>query len=335
MVAAAGSRPFEQQSGDNPFALRAMAEGGKDQGATLACCVCGPRMTSRPYRRIDGFVYRRCKGCGLVFLATDQNVAAAFYRDTTKGDSPRLAQDKAGRHSIEYWSVPRMFMKHRQVFERFFADRLDRLCQAGYSGGPRLAIGCGYGFFVKFLVDRGLPAAGIDTAAEQVAWARERWGLDLAVSAVEDFVPAAKQEAIVMADVLEHVWDPVAVLRQVRQMLVPEGVLAVQVPNVLRGLVPPGHSWGVPHHLWQFSRRTLGRVLAEAGFRVESWSTGVLGVIGMYERGGPSRRERLYMWLARRLKIGNRLLVLCRPKKTVPATSALPRPGRKARDGTD
>ncbi len=279
---------------------------------SLSCAVCDPGQTFSRYRVVDGYQYLRCEGCRQVFLETDRNAQPTFYSDTFD----YLASKKTvTRHSIEYWSVPQLFSKYRAVFNHFFNERLSHLRRAGYGNGPLLDIGCGYGFFVKYLQERGIDAVGIDTAAEQIAWANRHWQLDLQVCPVEDFQPDRQFEAAVMADVLEHVWNPVAVLSRVREFIKPGGLLAVQVPNLLGFKLPPGHSWGVPHHIWQFDRRTLGKVLRKSGYHELAFSTGVLGVIGMHEHGGPTFIQKLYMRFARHFKVGNRLLVICRRER--------------------
>ncbi|MBF0397328.1 MAG: class I SAM-dependent methyltransferase, partial [Desulfobacterales bacterium] len=165
---------------------------------------------------------------------------------------------------------------------------------------------------VQFCKTQGIKAFGIDIEREQIEWARNKWGLDVCQASVENFQPGYSFSAVVMADVLEHVWDPVAALINIRSILEPKGFLVVQVPNLLGIKVPPGHSWGVPHHLWQFNQKTLTRIIVENGFEVISSSTGVLGIIGMYEKGFLSFKEQLYIWLAKKFHIGNRLMLICK-----------------------
>ena len=74
-------------------------------------------------------------------------------------------------------------------------------------------------------------------------------------------------------------------------------------------------TWGLPHHIWQFSRSSLRQLLNSAGFQIASMQTGIMGVIGVYERGGPSWSDQINWSLARTLGIGNRLAVVAIPHR--------------------
>jgi 2-polyprenyl-3-methyl-5-hydroxy-6-metoxy-1,4-benzoquinol methylase len=70
-------------------------------------------------------------------------------------------------------------------------------------------------------------------------------------AAFEEFAPPQPFDTIILGHVLEHVEDPVAVLRRVRGWLAPDGVVCAAVPNanslhrqaaVLMGLLPAEHA---------------------------------------------------------------------------------------------
>lgn len=70
-------------------------------------------------------------------------------------------------------------------------------------------------------------------------------------AAFEEFTPARPFDTIILGHVLEHVEDPVGVLRRVRGWLAPGGVVCAAVPNamslhrqaaVLMGLLPDEHA---------------------------------------------------------------------------------------------
>ena len=86
-------------------------------------------------------------------------------------------------------------------------------------------------------------------------------------------------DVITMFDVIEHVPDPTRDMQVVWAMLKPGGLFIVSTPNI-DGLFPrlslkvagALDYWPhpePPHHLYQFSVRTLSAMLAKAGFKVE------------------------------------------------------------------
>ena len=85
-------------------------------------------------------------------------------------------------------------------------------------------------------------------------------------------------DAVVCADVLEHLRDPGALLRKLRDLLVPDGALIASIPNarhmeVVQQLIEGNWSYqpeGVldRDHLRFFTRRSAEQLLEEAGFEV-------------------------------------------------------------------
>lgn len=118
--------------------------------------------------------------------------------------------------------------------------------------GSVLEIGCGSGWQLEALKRAGWKTQGIDFDPAAVAAARSR-GLDVQVGDVRDLgLAAASFDAIVMAHVLEHVFDPVGLLIECKRLLKPGGRLVSITPNgrslghriygpAWRGLEPPRH----------------------------------------------------------------------------------------------
>lgn len=265
-------------------------------------------MPRAPFGTRSGFGLARCTGCGLVFLDRLGNaVNGRFYVDAADRLDPR-----AGRDAIEYWSVPAMFDRHRAVFEGFFEERWRRLNAARPGIRRLLDVGCGYGLFLAHVAARGVIVRGIEIDQGVAGYARERFGLSVSETPVEAYATDERFDCVVMCDVLEHLADPKAALERCGELLAPGGILFLQVPNLVGFRIPLGHGWGLPHHIWQFGPHSLSRLVERSGLRPEAWHTGVLGVIGVYERGGPSWRDRLAWAAARRLKLGNRLMLIAR-----------------------
>ena len=117
---------------------------------------------------------------------------------------------------------------------------------------------------------------------------------------------------IVVCDLLEHLYEPNAQLKKINRALSKTGILFIQIPNLLGFKLPPFHGFGLPYHIWQFDIRTLKKLLEKNDFEILRWWTGVMGVIGVYESGGPSISDRIMWKLAERLKIGNRLMAVAK-----------------------
>ena len=178
---------------------------------------------------------------------------------------------------------------HRLVFE------------AVPEGARVLDVGCATGYLAAALAQRGARVTGVEADPGAAARARER-GVEVTEGDVEDPAVLAalprELDVVVLADVLEHLRDPAAVLSATRALLAPEGVAVVSLPNVahwtarrelLRGRYPRAdHGIFDRSHLRFFTRATAHDLAAQAGFAVarERFATSSLPL-------EPSLRRRL------------------------------------------
>ncbi len=118
--------------------------------------------------------------------------------------------------------------------------------------GRVLEVGCGSGWQLAHMKQAGWDTLGLDFDPAAAAAARRR-GLEVRVGDVRDLgLDAGSFDAVVMAHVLEHVFDPVGLLAECRRLLKPGGRLVSITPNARslghrfyksswRGLEPPRH----------------------------------------------------------------------------------------------
>ncbi len=102
-----------------------------------------------------------------------------------------------------------------------------------------LEVGCATGYFTKVLAERGCKVVGmeIDPDAAKVA---EQWAERVVVGNADDaeawdLVDDESFDVITFGDVLEHLGDPVAVLRTAVRKLKPSGFVVTSLPNVAHG----------------------------------------------------------------------------------------------------
>ena len=272
----------------------------------IKCCICNGEGQEAPYKKIGDFSLWRCRKCNLVYFKDSPDGQDGFIRQA------KDVLNKREREKVEYWSFPHLYDKHKDVFSYYFAERLSRIKQFKPDLYSLFDIGCGYGFWLRFCKDRGLDVEGMDAAAEAVDYAREVLKLDVAESSLEGYEFKRSYDVMVMCDILEHLPQPNNELKKISQALSDSGVLFIQVPNLLGFKLPLFHGFGLPYHIWQFSVPSLNLLLEKNGFKILKYWTGVLGVIGVYERGGPGILDDISWYLARQFRIGNRLMVLAR-----------------------
>ena len=158
--------------------------------------------------------------------------------------------------------------KRRQRFDKF-------VCFLRYPGkGARvLDIGCGNGRVMMQLRSVGWHVSGVEPDPKSAAQAREA-GLDVRVGQLEPGAwPERYFDAITMNHVIEHLHDPIGILRTCAQLLKPGGAISIATPNLRsRGHEIFGRDWlhlDTPRHLVLFSPNSLRKCLEASGFRPE------------------------------------------------------------------
>src|SRR3954452_2641118 len=141
-----------------------------------------------------------------------------------------------------------------------------------------LELGPATGYMSRALVERGCSVVGIEldpAMAEQAAEVAERMIVgDLDRLDFDRELGEDRFEVIVAADVLEHLRDPLTVLRRLRAFLKPDGAFVISIPNVAHGSVRLALLEGNfdyreiglldSTHLHFFTRESFERMLDEA-----------------------------------------------------------------------
>jgi len=99
--------------------------------------------------------------------------------------------------------------------------------------GPRKAldVGSGYGFFSKEALEAGFEVTAINPGRWENVVYRQLTGLEPIERAFEEVEFNTHFDLVLLSQVLEHMYDPQAVLGKVRRLLAKEGVVAIAVPN--------------------------------------------------------------------------------------------------------
>ena len=143
--------------------------------------------------------------------------------------------------------------------------------------GTVLDVGCGDGLLLTLLKQKGIIAEGVDISPEGVAKCVAA-GFVAKVHSVDGPLPYQDRsfDTVVLLDVLEHVYDPAVVLREVAR--VARMQVIVSVPNfsslparlqTLHGEVPENNR---PHkgHVYWFNDAVLRGVVHDAGLAIET-----------------------------------------------------------------
>lgn len=163
------------------------------------------------------------------------------------------------------------FAGRRQIIKSF----LERLCrdvnvESSGNGGRHtqniLDVGCGTGANLEMLSQFG-EAEGVDISIEALSYCRER-GLENVKQGAAEALPYENSsfDLVTGLDVVEHLDDDLAGLKEMRRVLRPGGHCLVFVPAFM-------FLWGVQddisHHRRRYTLHQLKRVMNQVGFEVE------------------------------------------------------------------
>ncbi len=217
--------------------------------AALTCPVCGDADHAVLFMSANGYPIVRCHACGVAF--TDDREApppATLY--------PAFSQTKSGVQEAVR-SALAVFLRQREAFVREVAPQ-----------GRLLDYGCGSGAFARWMRRGGYEVVGLEPFSlgdplEEPGLLLVRESLESASRHLGTF------DVITLWHVLEHLKNPVEVLKQLGAMLRPGGRIIVSVPNFgsMQSKIFKG-AWfhlDPPRHLIHFDARTLRTCFAKAG----------------------------------------------------------------------
>ena len=205
----------------------------------------------------DAPQHRRCSACGADYPLVDGVEVLAPDHDANREDGwdPSLFEALDDLLDGHPWYGGR----NRAIlaFLRRYAPDV--------FGGRGLDLGCGNGFVTAFLAQHGVDMRGADIYLEGLRLAARRTDARLALFAPGKLPYADEFDLVVLADVIEHVEDDVALLAQAGAALHAGGALLVTVPAF-------SWLWGriddAAHHRRRYSAGQLRHALLKAGFSV-------------------------------------------------------------------
>ena len=192
-----------------------------------------------------------------------------------------------------------------EVGRRATANRLLDLIAAHVPSGRLLDVGCGHGLLLDEARKRGYETLGLELSRDGARYARETLKLEVRELPLESFGEGrngdapGEFDAIVLADVLEHLDDPVAAIDSCARLLRPSGVVCIVTPDPSSVTARAAGSrwWGyLPAHTVLLPRKTLRELISARGlvisddvpfvrtFAARRW------VGGLAERIGPLSR---------------------------------------------
>lgn len=195
-----------------------------------------------------GYTLVKCCQCGLVFL-NPRPVRELSYSSYTE-DDPERAQRKPAFYERFYFYLFRHIPSSRK--------------------GALLDVGCGSGRYIYTLRQAGWDAKGVDISPTD--YGKKKLGLDIHEGDLLDCkFPSEAFDAVTLWWTLEHVHEPLSLLKETHRILKNDGVCVVGVQNIksLEAEIFKQYWFHLflPKHLYHFSPVSLKAILEKAGFK--------------------------------------------------------------------
>jgi SAM-dependent methyltransferase len=213
----------------------------------------------KDYRR----EFWRCARCGLMTGIMDLDPAELYegpYVDATYGRKG-LAE-----------TFERIMLLPPERSDN--AQRVQRIEEELGPGGARtvLDVGSGIGVFPARMKEAGWRCTALDPDPRTTEHLRHEIGVEAVRADFMDAPDLGSFSLISLNKVLEHVPNPVDMLRRCRRFLAPDGTVYVEVPDGEAAAADPEGSDREEffiEHLWAFSPASLEHLAEKAGFAAD------------------------------------------------------------------
>ena len=227
------------------------------------CPVCAadkiaPQLTAKDYTvSQQQFSIWHCNNCTVRFTqdVPEQNAIGAFYQS-----------DNYISHSDTKKGIVNS-LYHLVRSRTLNAKRKLIIDKVGMMKGEILDIGCGTGAFLNTMKTAGWGITGLEPDDTAIKKAAELYNIQAQLPEKLFELKPSTYHAITMWHVLEHVYELHAYIKQLHNLLTPQGKIFIAVPNYTSydaGLY--NEHWAaydLPRHLYHFSPQSMQHLLAQ------------------------------------------------------------------------
>jgi len=252
----------------------------------IKCIICN-RTQKYLFTYHKSFFYYICTSCVLVstYPLPTVKMIKEHYKEKFRQGNYQLLRE----YSDQY----------KKVYENFAAELERALIDKKINFGELkvLDIGCFTGEFLEILQRKGADVYGIELQKEAVEIANKKLGGRVYKADIMDNeFPNMNFDIISLLGLIEHVTDPIRLLKKCSDLLKKNGIIFIQTPNsgslfarIMRKYWPP---YTPIEHIHLFSRSSLESVLKKEQFTnitfKQSWKKLPIGyVFDMLQNFGP------------------------------------------------
>ncbi len=166
---------------------------------------------------VNRFRHVRCRNCHMVYVSPHlkNSIVDTLYNEQYYAEYYKIKLIP----SINYRRNVLAINKYNQI-ARYF-DQPGRV----------LDIGSGLGEVLSVFQENGWNCSGIEFNEFAAEYSRREFGLNIINRNIHDFDSSDKYDVIMLWGVLEHLSDPLKILKKVHELLTDTGILLLEVPS--------------------------------------------------------------------------------------------------------
>jgi len=218
-----------------------------------SCPICGSKNIVKAQNELS-----RCKECSLQFLAnfkSPEYYNQIYNKNYFNGD------------------VYKNYLEEELYRRQLFSEKIKLIRKHIPGEGSVLDIGCGMGFFLMEMQNKGYHVDGLEISEYAAQIASEKVNTSIITGDLTNTSFKSTQFNIVTFwDVLEHIYDPVESLKRVSRIIKNDGVLVVETLNIssltVKILKEKWPLYYPPYHIYYYNQSSMIRLLHRAGFQI-------------------------------------------------------------------
>lgn len=214
----------------------------------------------------DGFDVIECKTCGfkhVIPIPTPEELNKLYKEEFYSTEKPTYF--KSTEEDLEWWNLT--YRNYYKMFEKYVSEGNRRL----------LEIGSGPGYFLKCGKELGWNVLGFEPSEEAY-----RYSQKFGVKVINKFFDEknikeyGKFNVIYINTVIEHLPDPVSIIKIAKNILKSKGIICIISPNdfnplqnILRNNLGYNPWWvAPPQHINYFNFESIKKLLERLGFEI-------------------------------------------------------------------
>lgn len=219
------------------------------------CYICNSERVSL-FKEANGFPIYKCKSCNLMWVAEGigEDYIKSFYDHSYFNSENELGYQNYLHNEVNHRENAKRLIKR---FEKI--KELDNM--------SILDVGCAHGFLIDELRKlRNCRVCGIELNMHAYNYAKDKLNLNVLNCTLNNSgFEENSFDAVFLIGVIEHLIDPRSLLRDIKKVLKPAGLLIITTIDT-KGLIPL-YSFKPPEHLFYFNNTNFLDLIKQCGYK--------------------------------------------------------------------